>query len=139
MWVYILLVIAILVIVFWNPVFEHMTNAAVQKKQDFHAAGTDDKTKRPTTWQLPNPKPTKKKAGSLEPPLMGPRVPAVDLNEPSGTNDPTKNGSSVYPDIYGPELLKAPGHLDPLKQPAFPPGPAEPAPYLNDFSSILNK
>ena len=138
MWIYILVGVALLVIVFWNPVFENMTNADVQKKQDFHAAGSDDKSKKPTTWELPPAKSTQKKSVSPEPPLMGPRVPAVDLSQPSGTLDPSKNGSSVYPDIYGPELLKEPGY-NPYKQPAFPEGPLEPAPYLNDFSSILNK
>ena len=80
--------------------------------------------------------------------IRGPTAPPLDKNQPSpGDNDSKiKQGSGVYPDIYGPDLLQVPGGDDQmtiLQQndfvPAaeFPAGPLFPSPYLNDFSKML--
>lgn len=79
-------------------------------------------------------------------PIRGPKVPPRGNDpEPSGGSG-GKHGAGIYPDMYGPEVLQAPGHKDgsfDLSQydfvPAaeFPAGPLYPSPYLNDFSKIL--
>ena len=146
MFMLLLALLSLVLICLWNPVFEHMTNADVKAKQDFHQS-------KPTEWNM-TPASTHKKADTPNKPIYGPRIAPLDPNEPapsmpaSGTGDGSK---SIYPQIYGPEELKPPGHKDsgantssdmPLPYdyvPAaeFPAGPAEPAPYLSDFSKIL--
>jgi hypothetical protein len=133
MWL--LLALAALAYLWWSQ--EHMTNKDVQSKLDFHNS-------KPTTWDK-----TKKKAPKKGTSVEGPGVPPLDPNEPDPTDSESKNSKSVYPDIYGPESLKAPGHMsqggdssdpppyDYVPAAEFPAGPAEPAPYLNDFSKIL--
>jgi hypothetical protein len=145
----VLALISLVLICLWNPVFEHMTNADIKAKQEFHAS-------KPTVWDMAiTPKSTKKKADSSDNQIYGPRVTPLDPNEPapsmpaSGAGD--GSGKSEYPKIYGPEELKEPGHKDSDKAtssslplpydyvPAaeFPAGPSEPAPFLSDFSRIL--
>jgi hypothetical protein len=137
---YLLAGLALLYLIIVHPWSEHMTNADVKKKQDFHAS-------KPTEWAIPKaeetheaikPKSTKKKA-SIDHAIRGPTVTPLDPNAPQPTIGTGKNGTGEYPDIYGPELLKEPGHadLDFLPASEFPPGPPVPSPYLNDFSKIL--
>ena len=138
----------ILFLLYVHP-WEHMTNADIQKKQEFHAG-------KPTAWKMPNaedtktalqPQSTQKKSVNTQ--IMGPTIPESEANAPKPTLAPTgKNGSGVYPHIYGPELLIAPGtkdseHSQPkieddfIPAAEFPAGPEEPQPYLNDFSRML--
>ena len=80
--------------------------------------------------------------------IKGPRAPRIDPNEPSATDHGSgKNKAGVYPHIYGPDLLVAPGAKDEdssnptmfdfIPAAEFPAGPLSPSPYLNDFSKIL--
>jgi hypothetical protein len=127
--------ISLILIIFWNPVFEHMTNADVQKKLDFHASS-------PTKWNM-----TKKSVPDANKQIMGPLVPPKQ-DEPQPTHDSkTSNGSAVYPEIYGPESLKAPGEKEKEKDSIFtqatytgfsefPKGPVNPSPFLSNFSKL---
>ena len=155
MWYTWIAMICLVLVILWNPVFEHMTNADIAKKVEFHAS-------KPSTWKMPNPEETKNKLQpksdrkKADPNLQiyGPTVPPVDPNAPKpipGGNG--KNGSGVYPAIFGPDSLNAPGHkssssssssnadspleYDFLPAAEFPAGPSEPAPFLNDFSKLL--
>jgi hypothetical protein len=152
MWYTILALVCLVLVILWNPVFEHMTNADVQKKQDHHAS-------KPKKWEMPNPEDTKEKLKSRSgkgTEVYGPRVPEVDPNAPKPIAASTTLGDKMtYPDIYGPEVITASGtakssaktnlHVNSLSLPEydfvpaaeFPAGPAEPAPYLADFSKIL--
>jgi hypothetical protein len=83
--------------------------------------------------------------------IWGPRAPKLDPNQPRPSDSGNgKNKSGVYPDIYGPEMLEAPGHADKgggdssnpppydyVPAAEFPAGPLQPSPYLNDFSKML--
>jgi hypothetical protein len=125
--------ISLFLIIFWNPVFEHMTNADVQKKLDFHASS-------PTKWNM-----SKKPDGEPNKQIMGPLVPPKQ-DEPQPIHDSkTSNGSAVYPEIYGPESLKAPGEKgkDSIFSEStytgfsdFPKGPVNPSPILSNFSKL---
>ena len=152
MWYTYLAIVCLVLVIFWNPVFEHMTNSDVAKKLEFHASS-------PKKWHMPNPEDTKKKLAPVtthkkanpNQQIMGPTIPEEDANAPAPTPS-SMNGSGVYPSIYGPESLLPPGHKDsgvagntsgtpeytmsPTAE--FPAGPAEPAPFLTDFSAILN-
>ena len=117
-----------------------MTNKDVAAKLEFHAS-------KPSGFK---PKHPVKVDGQA---IYGPTAPKLDPNAPEpGSGGGGKNGSGVYPDIYGPEALTPPGHSDITGQggdssnpppydyvPAaeFPAGPLQPEPYLNDFSKIL--
>jgi hypothetical protein len=147
-----LAILCLVLVIFWNPVFENMTNADISKKGEFHAS-------KPTNWEMPNPEDTKKKLAAksthkkADPnhQIMGPMIPPVDPNAPEPTSGNGKNGSGVYPSIYGPESLAAPGSKDSkhseegsgtppyqmMPTAEFPAGPAEPMPFLTDFSKIL--
>jgi hypothetical protein len=164
MWYTILALVCLVLIILWNPVFEHMTNADLQKKQEFHAS-------KPTNWKMPNPEDTKQKlkpvagktlaANPTGNQIYGPKVPEKDPNQPEPNADKNTTGDSMtYPDIYGPEVLTASGTMkkkgdsssktklseaistslpayDFVPASEFPAGPSEPAPFLNDFSKIL--
>lgn len=148
MWYTILALICLVLIILWNPVFEHMTNADIQKKHDFHASN-------PKKWEMPNPEDTKEKLKSRSgkgTEVYGPQIPESEANHPLPVLTETKNKGMTYPDIYGPEVITSSGHKSQGNntqnvlnlpeydiQPAseFPAGPSEPLPYLNDFSKIL--
>jgi hypothetical protein len=108
--------------------YEHMTTKDLLKKEDFHKKQREKKE--------PEPEP--------ETAIKGPTISKKD-KEDSNKPDPSDSGggkSSVYPDIYGPDLLLTPGHKDspvydfsPTAE--FPAGPNEPSPFLGDFSKIL--
>jgi len=147
MWYTILALLCLVIVILWNPVFEHMTNAAVQKKHDYHNS-------KPTKWEIPNAEDTKEK---IKPKrgrgneVYGPKVPPMDPNAPKPSSDTDPDSKMMYPDIYGPEVLTAPGgskkegddssspltNYDFVPAAEFPAGPSEPAPFLNDFSKIL--
>jgi hypothetical protein len=159
MWYTYLAIVCLVLVIFWNPVFEHMTNADIGKKTEFHASA-------PKKWEMPNPEDTKKKLApmsthkkaDLNRQIMGPTIPEEDANAPAASKSDSKNGSGVYPSIYGPESIVPPGKnsktsstsqaseasgglgtpeytLTPTAE--FPAGPAEPAPFLGDFSKFL--
>lgn len=138
-----LLLIAAVLLIFLLSMttYEHMTNkdlmSALQKY------GSDDKKKEKKTDHNPT-----------QAPIYGPKT-APPPEEPAPTKSSTKSStdSSVYPDIYGPEVVAAPGekmkhakhesdHVDdetydynPDLQKAFPTsGP--PQPFLTDFSKF---
>lgn len=80
--------------------------------------------------------------------IWGPLAPKFDPNQPSPSDSGNgKHGSGVYPHIYGPDTLEAPGSKDKgdidipdydyVPAAEFPAGPLQPSPYLNDFSKIL--
>lgn len=138
-----LLLLALLLVVFLVSMttYEHMTNkdlmSALQKY------GSEDHKKK-----------KKSESASLdEAPIYGPKVEPVK-EDPSPTKPSGgKNGSSVYPDIYGPDVVASPGEkikhakhesdkveddtydYNPDLQNAFPTsGP--PQPFLTDFSKF---
>jgi hypothetical protein len=80
--------------------------------------------------------------------IWGPLAPKFDPNQPRPSDSGNgKHGSGVYPHIYGPDTLEAPGSKDKgdidipdydyVPAAEFPAGPLQPSPYLNDFSKIL--
>lgn len=131
MWKIILVVVAI-ILLFWSS-REHMTNAdLVSTLKTFGSEGT----KKPS------------KPYASEAPIMGPKAPKVEPAPPK-TNNNGDSGSSVYPDIYGPEYQGPPGakhqsskhqsddtyEFNPDLKKAFPTeGP--PQPFLTDFSKF---
>jgi len=137
--------LSLLYLIIFHP-REYMTVKDIQEKQKFHE-------NKPTNSDLnkvsPTPNSTSKKTTQRGNAILGPEVPPLDVNAPTPTTGSGKNGTGVYPDIYGPEVLKAPGSKDHggdssepppydyVPAAEFPAGPAEPAPYLNDFSKIL--
>ena len=107
-------------------------------------------TKAPLSRPTPKPTPHHPAEQPLEgKEIWGPLAPKLDPNQPSPSDSGNgKHGSGVYPHIYGPDLLDAPGSKDKedkidipeydyLPAAEFPAGPLQPSPYLNDFSSIL--
>ena len=106
--------------------------------------------KAPISHPTPKPTPHRPAEQPLEgKEIWGPLAPKLDPNQPSPSDSGNgKHGSGVYPHIYGPDFLDAPGSKDNEDQinipeydylPAaeFPAGPLQPSPYLNDFSKIL--
>lgn len=137
---YIVLVISLLIIFLWNSA-EHMTNADVEKKL----------ASKPLKWDTTAPKSTHKKADNGEQ-IYGPQVPAPGKDEPQPVPASKDHGTQVeyvYPTVLGPEQKKIPlkstpesilddGGASYVPANEFPAGPAEPMPFLTDFSRILN-
>jgi len=121
-----------------------MTNKDVEKEQKTFGS--------PEQGTAPEKKTNKEE-------IYGPMSEPIDPNAPTGLI--SKYGTdnrSAYPHIYGPDFKGPPGGKDYATNeekdyggdssdpppydyvPAaeFPAGPAAPAPYLNDFSKILN-
>ena len=134
-----LLLIAIALVLFLVSMttYEHMTNKDVLSA--IKKYGTED-TKQTTKEKTP-----------LEAPIYGPKAQPVAQPSPTTPTSKSKSDSSTYPDIYGPDVVAAPGekiksakhesdHVDdptydynPDLQKAFPTsGP--PQPFLTDFS-----
>jgi len=147
MWYEVIALICFVLVIFWNPVFEHMTNADVQKKLDHH-------TSNPKKWEMPNPEDTKEKLKARSgKQVFGPRVPESEMPDPNAPKPKDADTDKMtYPDIYGPERLEAsgssksnkkagdsnePSNYDFVPAAEFPAGPSEPAPFLGDFSSFL--
>jgi hypothetical protein len=83
-------------------------------------------------------------------PIWGPKAPEIDPNQPRPSDSGNgKHKSGIYPNIYGPDSLEAPGSKDMggdssnpppadyVPAAEFPAGPLYPSPYLNDFSKML--
>ncbi len=140
---YIILVLSLIIIFFWNSA-EHMTNADVAKKMDFHAS-------KPLKWDTMAPKSTHKKADGGQQ-IYGPEIPAPGKDDPKPAPPAKDHGTQVeyvYPTVLGPEQKKVPlqsatettpddGSASYVPANEFPAGPAEPMPFLTDFSRILN-
>lgn len=107
-------------------------------------------TKVPVSRPTPKPTPQHHAEQPLDgKEIWGPLAPKLDPNQPSPSDSGNgKHGSAVYPHIYGPDFLEAPGSKDKedsidipeydyLPAAEFPAGPLQPSPYLNDFSKIL--
>jgi hypothetical protein len=104
-------------------------------------------TKVPVHPSKPYPVPKHKDSAPSGQPIQGPRAPKLDPNQPRPSDSGNgKNGGGVYPQIYGPDSLDAPGSkdnggdfppFDYLPAAEFPAGPLQPSPYLNDFSKML--
>jgi hypothetical protein len=107
----------------------------------------EKKTKVPVQPSKPQPAPKHKHQHESGQPIQGPRAQKLDPNEPQPSDSGNgKHGGGVYPHIYGPDSLDAPGSKDPggnssefdyLPAAEFPAGPLQPSPYLNDFSKML--
>jgi hypothetical protein len=81
--------------------------------------------------------------------IWGPRAPKLDPNQPRPSDSGNGKHGGIYPHIYGPDSLDAPGSKDKggdssdpppfdfIPAAEFPAGPLQPSPYLNDFSKIL--
>jgi hypothetical protein len=137
----IILGILALLYLLYSTTLEHMTTQSIKDKEDFH--------KKAKKWH-------KEPEENTEQQIKGPKIPEKDVEDAEkskNTPDPSESDGSkksVYPDIYGPETLLAPGHKDKHKDgdmdkispdfipaPEFPPGPKEPSPFLGSFSKFL--
>jgi len=106
------------------------------------------KVSTPTPRAMSPPKTKEAKQDGQE--IWGPRAPKLDPNQPRPSDSGNgKHDKGVYPNIYGPDSLDAPGSKDMggdssnpppfdfIPAAEFPAGPLQPSPYLNDFSKIL--
>ncbi len=141
MWLNILLVIAVIVILFFAPRKEFMTNKDLMAAMKDY--GTDDKH-------------LKKNENESYAPIYGP--PSGGTDDPKETpsiNKPSKKTVvGTYPDIFGPETSMVPGtkptkkrsgdpdddepQFNPDFKKPFPRGADEPQPFLTDFSKFLH-
>lgn len=138
--VWILLILAVLVIVFFAPRQESMTNKdLLDTLKTFGDHGT----------------PPKKKEDPDYAPIYGPKTTSVADPKPSHQ---TKKGkgtdASSYPDIFGPDMNITPGkkcksgthesdatcdstyEFNPDLKKAFPSAEGDPQPFLTDFSKL---
>jgi hypothetical protein len=120
-----------------SSTYEHMTNSDVQKHLDHHQKGG--------SWNMNHDKKVQQQQ------IKGPTATEKGNPDPDSGDSKSKGPKTgVYPDIYGPEVLLAPGHKDDGSQgshnpepydflPAaeFPAGPNAPSPFLTDFSKLL--
>jgi len=132
-----LLLIALAIIVFYNPVTEKMTNKdLLATLKTFGEKGTKSKD-------------------THEEPIYGPKVPKMQDPAPAPSSK-NSNGSNTYPDIYGPEITPIPGQtkkkqtgkhesdntdsetyeFNPDFKNMFPTEENEPQPFLTDFSKF---
>jgi hypothetical protein len=130
--------LAIIAIAITYPHTEYMTNKDLISALQTH--GTSDSNK----------KKSKDEPSELE--IFGPKAPKVVPSPTSGVKNGSDSGG-VYPDIYGPDIVKAPGtksskqkgkhssdevddetyDFNPDLQKAFP-TEGEPQPFLTDFA-----
>ena len=141
--------ISLILIVLWNPVFEHMTNKDVKKVMDFHS-------QKPGHWDIERSGTTSEKNKSTtskrpEQVIQGPKVPPIDPNEANKSSLDSNAGktTAVYPDIFGPNTTNSPGHLESssnLSNNNDPPSQfigfeettsGNAMPYLDDFSKFM--
>lgn len=146
MWI--LIVIALLVVVFYRPVhLEKMTNKDL----------LDTLSKFGTNGAKPKPK------DPYEEPIYGPKAPKLEEPVPAPAKGKGDDTSDTYPDIYGPEITPVPGEkqkkqkkthsmngkhssddhgdeepyqFNPHLEKAFPMEENEPQPFLTDFSKF---
>lgn len=136
---WLLIVLAVILIFFYQSSREHMTNEdLLETLKTFGQKGTKPKSKDVYEEPIYGPK-----SGGLEP------VPA-----PSSKKN-GEDGTNAYPDIYGPEITPIPGtkvckkgknesdcadneayQFNPDFDKAFPRAEGEPQPFLTDFSSF---
>jgi hypothetical protein len=131
--------LTIIAIAITYPHVEYMTNKDLVSALQTH--GTAD------------PKKKKSKDQPSEMEIYGPKAPKVVPSAPSGLKNGSDSGG-VYPDIYGPDIVKTPGtstkqkekgkhtsddvddetyDFNPDLQKAFP-TEGEPQPFLTDFA-----
>jgi len=154
-----------------GPSNKHVTEAAIEKPPETIMNSMEDvptntridkeiqKPSAPLSEKPPPRTVIKQKVNIIQPMnetsskegIWGPRAPKLDTTSSQprpGETGREKHQSGVYPNIYGPELLKEPGKsmFEDSSSPAeinyrpvaeFPAGPLRPSPYLNDFSKIL--
>ena len=137
-----LLVLAILVLIFYVPKQEHMTNKDLLATLD--KFGKHKGAKKSSNEQY-------------EEELYGPKVPKTEEPSPASSGGKSPNDTNVYPDIYGPEITPVPGmkktkskqgahtsdavddetyEFNPDFRKAFPMDDNEPQPFLTDFSKF---
>jgi hypothetical protein len=136
-----LLVIAIGIIIFYQPSVEKMTNEdLLATLKTFGEKGTKPKSK-----------------DSNEAPIYGPKAPKMADPTPAPSSNGKGDGTNTYPDIYGPEITPVPGQKKKTCKPgqhksdcaddktyqfnpdfknAFPTEENEPQPFLTDFSKF---
>jgi len=149
-YIWIGLIIALAIIVFYKPVSEKMTNQALLE----------------TLSKFGKTGPQPKKVDPYEEPIYGPKT--TQLVEPIPASSGGNSGNvdlNVYPDIYGPEVITTPGtkkkskhagkpngkpsgkhesdqaddelyEYNPDFKNAFPFDENEPQPFLTDFSKF---
>jgi len=141
-----LLVISVLVLIFYVPKPENMTNKDLLATLDkFGKTGTKPKSSTDTYQEE----------------LYGPKAPKVEEPVPASSGGTSTDGTNVYPDIYGPEVTPIPGmkksksntkskqgthtsdaveddtyEFNPDFRKAFPVEEDEPQPFLTDFSKF---
>lgn len=135
----VLALVGILVMVFYRPTKEHMTNKDVLESL--------------SRFEKDGKKPSK----PAEQPIYGPRTTKVEEPKPTHSGKSGISDNMVYPDIYGPEITPIPGakkakkkpgeetsdcadddtyQFNPDLQKAFPSDGSEPSPFLTDFSKF---
>jgi len=142
--------ISLILIILWNPVFEHMTNKDLKKVMVFH-------NQKPGHWDIEraNSNSGKNKNSKSKRPeqlIQGPKVPPIDPNEANKSSlDPNAGkNKAVYPDIFGPDTTNSPGHLESTNlshnNTDVPPSQfigfeettsGNAMPYLDDFSKFM--
>jgi len=136
------LLISLLVLLFYVPKIENMTNKDLLATLDkFGKTGTKSKSS----------------ADTYQEEIYGPKVPKTEEPAPASSGGKSTDGSNVYPDIYGPEITPVPGmkkskskkgshtsdaveddsyEFNPDFRKAFPVEEDEPQPFLTDFSKF---
>ena len=136
-----LIIVALLVLFFYVPQKDHMTNKDLLATLDkFGKTGTKKTSSK----------------DSYEEEIYGPKAPKVEEPVPASSSKGTPtNDTNVYPDIYGPEITPVPGQkktksgssssdvaeddtyeFNPDFRKAFPVEEDEPQPFLTDFSKF---
>jgi len=129
-----LIFLAVLVLIFYVPKNENMTNKDLLATLDrFGKTGTKSKSSTDTYQEE----------------IYGPKAPKLEEPVPASSSGKSTDGSNVYPDIYGPEITPVPGMKKPKSKKgddsyefnpdfrnAFPVDDDEPQPFLTDFSKF---
>ena len=149
-----LLILAVLVLCFYVPKRDHMTNKDLMATLDkFGKQGTNSSKKKTSSTDL------------YEEELYGPKAPKLEQPAPASSSGGTPaNDTNAYPDIYGPEITPVPGmkktnskskakskagihasdevtdddtyEFNPDFRKAFPMEEDGPQPFLTDFSKF---
>jgi hypothetical protein len=140
-----LLVVSILVLVFYVPKKEDMTNKDLLATLDKFGTQSKKSSSKDTYQEE----------------LYGPKVPKTEEPIPASSGGTSTSDTNVYPDIYGPEITPIPGmkkskskskpkqgthtsdavedetyEFNPDFRKAFPVEEDEPQPFLTDFSKF---
>lgn len=128
-WIYIVVALLAIVVATFLRQQEAMTNADVNSAIQTYGTET------------PKPKGT----NAVEHPIYGPKAEKVDKSSVQEKEDKTKNSTSDYPGIYGPDVGMVPGAKNGGDESYFKintdlakvfPTEGAPQPYLTDFSKI---